>query len=114
MLNLLYIMNTTPPKGTYIMKKLILTSAIALLVASPLAMAKDLAITSNSSSVKDADFINSMASAANGMGAKEPLTISESNDGGKRVLVVAGSNGTTCRVPVSDGNPPKIMGINCK
>jgi len=33
---------------------------------------------------------------------------------GKRVLVVTGSNGTTCRVPVSDGNPPKMMGINCK
>ena len=48
------------------------------------------------------------------MGAKEPLEISESNEGGKRVLVVAGSNGTTCRVPVSDGNPPKMMGINCK
>ena len=98
MLNLLYIVQTTPQKGAYIMKKLILTSAIALLV----------------SSVKDAGFINSMASAANGMGAKEPLTISESNDGSKRVLVVAGSNGTTCRVPVSDGNPPKMMGINCK
>ena len=93
MLNLLYIVRTTPPKGTYIMKKLILTSAIALLVASPLAMAKDPTIASNSSSVKDAGFINSMASA---------------------VLVVAGSNGTTCRVPVSDGNSPKMMGINCK
>ena len=114
MLNLLYIVRTTPPKGTYITKKLILTSAIALLVASPLAMAKDPTIASNSSSVKDAGFINSMASAANGMGVKEPLTISESNDGGKRVLVVTGSNGTTCRVPVSDGNPPKMMGINCK
>ena len=96
------------------MKKLILTSAIALLVASPLAMAKDPTIASNSSGVKDAGFINSMASAASGMGAKEPLEISESNDGGKRVLVVAGSNGTTCRVPVSDGNSPKMMGINCK
>ena len=96
------------------MKKLILTSASSLFVASPLAMAKDPTIAANSSSVTDAGFITSMASAANGMGAKEPLNISETSEGGKRVLVVAGSNGTTCRVPVSDGNPPKMMGINCK
>ena len=112
MLNLLYIMNTTPPKGTYIMKKLILTSAIALLVASPLAMAKDLAITSNSSSVKDADFINSMASAANGMGAKEPLTISESNDGGKRVLVAAHGNSLRALAKHIEGiSDNDIMGL---
>ena len=47
------------------------------------------------------------------MGAQEPLDISETQAGGKRVLVVTGSNGTRCQVPISDGNPPKMTGINC-
>jgi len=94
------------------MKKLILTSAIALLVASPLAMAKDPTIASNSSSVKDAGFINSMASAANGMGVKEPLTISESNDGGKRVLVAAHGNSLRALAKHIEGiSDNDIMGL---
>ena len=44
--------------------------------------------------------------------AKEPLNISETQANGKRVLVVSGSNGTSCKVPISDDN--KMSGISCK
>ena len=97
------------------MNKLSVLIAIAAFAALP-AAAKDKTpdIASNTSSVSDNGFINSIVTAAKGMGAQEPLDISETQAGGKRVLVVTGSNGTRCQVPTSDGNPPKMTGINCK
>ena len=86
------------------MNKLSALIAIAAFAALP-AAAKDKTpdIASNTSSVSDNGF----------MGAQEPLDISETQAGGKRVLVVTGSNGTRFQVPISDGNPPKMTGINC-
>lgn len=78
------------------------------LFASVAAMAKDPEIASNSSGVEDAKLINSIAAAAKGSGVTEPLNIS----GNSSQLVVTGSNGTRCEVPLIDGKMKK--GIRCK
>lgn len=92
------------------------TLALMMAFALPLSHAadRDPKIASNSSGIADSTFINSIATAAIGMGAKEPLNISATENGGKRVVVIAGSNGTRCQVPTSNGNPPQMQGIQCK
>ncbi|WII93115.1 hypothetical protein QEO94_10920 [Kingella negevensis] len=85
-----------------------------LLTASALfanAADKEPQIQSNSSSVTDNAFINSIAAASIGMGAKEPLAISETQANGKQTLIVSGSNGITCRIPVANNH---MTGISCK
>lgn len=82
------------------------------LMSTHVLAAKEPQIASNQSSIQDSTAINSIASSAIAMGAKEPVNISENQSGGKRVLTVSGSNGIQCKVPVSDNN--KMAGINCK
>ena len=81
------------------MKKI--SAVLLMLIALP-ALAKEPQIASNSSSLTDGGLINNIAASA----------ISETQANGKRVLVVSGSNGTSCKVPVSDDN--KMSGISCK
>lgn len=81
----------------------------ALAVSLP-ALAKDPQIASNTSSITTQPLLNSIASSAIGAGAKEPLDISQSGNS----VSVKGSNGTTCQIKIAEGNPPKMMGINCK
>ena len=91
------------------MKKI--SAVLLMLIALP-TLAKEPQIASNSSGVTDGGLINNIAASAIGMGTKEPLNISEIQANGKRVLVVSGSNGTSCKVPISDDN--KMSGISCK
>ena len=93
------------------MKKTICTIGLVL-VAFQAAAAKEPNIASNQSSIQDAGLINNIASSAIAMGAAEPVNISETQSGGKRIIVVSGSNGIRCNVPVSDKNA--MVGINCK
>ena len=71
-------------------------------------------IQANTSSLGNSALINNIALAATGMGAKEPLSISDTQLNGKRAVQVTGSNGTVCRVPISEGSEPQMMGISCK
>ncbi|MCG7656511.1 hypothetical protein [Wielerella bovis] len=99
------------------MKKNILAwVTVAMLTAVPFASAKDKLpnIQTNTSNITNNAFINNVATAAMGMGVKEPLSISETQANGKRTLLVAGSNSTTCRINISEGDAPKMMGISCK
>ncbi len=97
-------------------RKTFLTVSAALLLAMPVASAKEKEanIASDTSGISHAQFVNNIALAAIGMGVKEPLNISMSQESGKKVLTVSGSNSTRCRIPVSDGNPPTMNGISCK
>ena len=51
--------------------------------------------------------------ASNTSGISDSESISASRNGGKLVVVVTGSNGTSCKIPTS-GNPPQMQGINCQ
>lgn len=88
--------------------------ACTLAMLAPFAMAKEPQISSNTSGIDDADFLTNITNASVGMGAAEPLSISSTQNGGKLVVVVTGSNGTSCKIPTSNGNPPQMQGINCK
>lgn len=70
------------------------------------ALAKEPKIESNTSGVSGA-LVDNAAAAAIGSGAKEPLTIS----GNSSQLIITGSNGTSCKIPIADG---KINGVSCK
>lgn len=73
------------------------------------ALAKEPEIASNSSSINQ-PLLNSIAASAIGAGAKEPLDISQNGN----QVIVQGSNGTACRIKISEGNPPKMLGVSCK
>lgn len=81
-------------------------TAITLAVALP-ALAKAPEISGNTSGINDAILINNVAAAAIGSGAKEPIAIG----GNISQLVITGSNGTTCTIPLDNG---KMKGISCK
>ena len=89
----------------------VMSMALSLSVAH--AGEREPKIDSNTSGISDSEFISNIAGASVGMGAKEPLSISASRNGGKLVVVVTGSNGTSCKIPTS-GNPPQMQGINCQ
>lgn len=86
----------------------ILLTVFACAAAAP-ALAKDPNIASNTSSITQ-PLLNNIAASSIGAGVKEPLNISQS--GGQ--IVVQGSNATVCRIKVSEGNPPKMLGVSCK
>lgn len=73
------------------------------------ALAKEPQIASNSSSIQQ-PLLNSIAASAIGAGVKEPLAISQNGN----QVIVQGSTGTVCNVKVSEGNPPKMLGVSCK
>ncbi|XXQ67493.1 hypothetical protein ACKLNO_07630 [Neisseriaceae bacterium B1] len=89
------------------MNKILTTTfaSITLICTLP-ALAKEPKIDSNTSGVSGA-VVNNAAAAAIGSGAKEPLTIS----GSSSQLVITGSNGTSCKIPLNNG---KINGVSCK
>lgn len=85
--------------------------ALSILMTSTSALAKEPAIASNTSGITDSKFINNVAVSAIASGAKEPINISAN---GNRQIIVTGSNGTTCNIPISDSNPPQMLKISCK
>lgn len=97
-------------------KKNLAVMAMILLGATSWVHAKEKTpnIQANTSSLGDSALIDNIAVAATGMGAKEPLSISDTQSNGKRAVQVMGSNGTVCRVPISEGSEPQMMGISCK
>ncbi len=70
---------------------------------------KKINIKENSSGLPAA-LSDSIAQTSVSMGVKEPISISRSGDS----AVVSGSTGTVCRIKLSSGDNPNIMGISCK
>ncbi|MDO4434493.1 MAG: hypothetical protein Q4B82_07945 [Alysiella sp.] len=94
--------------------KLTTAASLALLLLALPVAAKEPQIANNTSGFSDANLITSAAASAIGSGAKEPLNISAENAGGKSQLIIQGSNGITCKVPLSAGSTPQMQGISCK
>ncbi len=94
------------------------TGAVWLLMvalASTAAVAKDkkIQIASDSSGLP-ATLVENIAATSAAMGVKEPLHISSSGEGASRAAVVSGSTGTSCKIKLSAGDSPTIMGVSCK
>lgn len=96
------------------MNQKILFTSLATIAMIGSALAKDPAISANTSGINDTKLINNVAVSAIASGAKEPITISSQNNGDNRQIIVTGSNGTTCHIPISNSNPPQMLRISCK
>ena len=93
------------------MNKRTTTALLTMLVlaASAGVQEKKINIKENTSGLPAA-LSDSIAQTSVSMGVKEPLTISRSGDS----AVVSGSTSTSCRIKLSQGANPNIMGISCK
>ena len=92
------------------------TSAVWLLMmalASTAAVAKDkkIQIASDSSGLPAA-LVENIAATSAAMGVKEPLNISISGEGANRAAVVSGSSGASCKIKLSAGGSPTMMGVS--
>jgi hypothetical protein len=87
----------------------LLTMLVLAASAGVQAKEKKINIKENSSGLPAA-LSDSIAQTSVSMGVKEPISISRSGDS----AVVSGSTGTVCRIKLSSGDNPNIMGISCK
>ena len=88
---------------------------ILMLAVLPLASAwaGDVKIGNDSSGLPP-ELVQNLAQTSKSMGVKEPLNISTRNEGSVRYAVVSGTSGTTCRIKLSNGNPPTVLGLSCR
>ena len=88
---------------------------VLMLAVLPLASAwaGDVKIGNDSSGLPP-ELVQNLAQTSKSMGVKEPLNISTRSEGGVRYAVVSGTSGTTCRIKLSNGNPPAVLGLSCR
>ena len=60
------------------------------------------------------EMVQNLAHTSKSMGVKEPISITTRTEGGTRYAVVSGTSGTTCRIKLSNDNPPTILGLSCR
>ena len=92
-------------------RKLTVLMLALLPIASP--WASDVKIGNDSSGLPP-ELVQNLAQTSKSMGVKEPMNISTRSEGGARYAVVSGTSGTTCRIKLSNGNPPTILGLSCR
>ncbi|OAM26889.1 MULTISPECIES: hypothetical protein [Eikenella] len=93
-------------------RKLTILMLALLPIAS--AWAADSVKIANDSSGLPPDLVQNLAHTSKSMGVKEPMNVSVRSEGGARYAVVSGTSGTTCRIKLSNGNPPTILGLSCR
>lgn len=92
---------------------LIASFAVALLLPATAFAADDIKISADTSGLP-AGLVQNMAHAAKGLGVKEPMNVSATTEGGVKYAVLSGSTSTSCRVKLSNANPPVMQGISCR
>ena len=92
-------------------RKLTVLMLALLPIAS--AWAGDVKIGNDSSGLPP-ELVQNLTQTSKSMGVKEPMNISTRNEGGASYAVVSGASGTTCRIKLSNGNPPTILGLSCR
>lgn len=91
------------------------TAALMLALALPAAAwaADEVKIASDTSGLP-AEMVQNIAHSSKSMGVKEPMNVSLKTENGTRYAVVSGSSATTCRVKLSNANPPTMLGLSCR
>ena len=90
-------------------------AVLMLALLLPLAaQAADEVKDSSDTSGLPAAMVQNIAHSSKSMGVKEPMNISLKTENGTRYAVVSGSSATTCRIKLSNANPPTMLGLSCR
>lgn len=91
------------------------TAALPLALFLPVAAwaADEVKIAADTSGLPAA-MVQNIAHSSKSMGVKEPMNVSIKTENGTRYAVITGSSSTSCRVKLSNGNPPTMLGLSCR